>query len=220
VNKTFWADLDQNHLDRVSAAVDPVNEIYVLCYPGAGNVGGTPNRLLLYRWTVDRWSRAEPGPLELVYAGTSQQGYTLEQLDAVAADLGGLPFGLDSVVWTGIARPLFAGFDAAHRLGYFNGPNLPAVVDTAEAQLTPGRRSLLRSLRPLADGGAVTVRIGTRDAPGAPVQFGSAVAPNGLGAAALRSSARYHRARLSIAAGESWTHLQGVEVDAVPEGVR
>ncbi len=225
VDRHFWTDIDQNYLYRVSAAVDPVGKLYVISYPGAGHSGGLPNKALIYNWAIGRWSRAE-ADVELLYPGLSQAGYTLDGLDAISGSLDALPFSLDSAVWSGVGRQLLAGFDPAHRLGYFEGATLNAVVETAEAQLVAGRRALVRAVRPLVEGVAatgagITLQLGTRNTTVEPVIW---TGPRGLdanGICPVRSNARYHRARIGIAAGTTWSHIRGVdEVRARAEGTR
>ena len=221
VDRFFWADIDTNYLTRVTAAVDPVNKIYGISYVGAGSGSNSPNRLLVYHWDTGRWSRVQPGDHEMIYSGASQAGYTLDTLDSISGSLDALPFSLDSVVWTGVARPLFAGFNTAHNLAYFNGSNLAATVDTTEAQLVEGQRALLRSLRPMVDGGSPSISIGTRNRQVDAVSFASAVTINSLGACRGRWRGRYHRARLTIPAAASWSHLYGVdEILAIAGGPR
>jgi hypothetical protein len=220
IDRYFWNDFDQAYSYRVSAAIDPINKLYVLSYPGNGNSGGTPNKLLIYNWALDRWSRAELD-VSAIYAGLSQAGYTLDQLDGVGTDLDALAFSPDSPVWTGVGRLFLAGFDGAHRMGYFNGPNMAATVETAEAQLVPGRRAFVRSLRLAADATAATIQIGTRDRRTDGVSWGPVTAPDAAGRCALRANARYHRARININAGATWAHIHGVdEIELAPEGTR
>ena len=225
VDRHFWSDIDQSYLYRVSAAVDPVGKLYVVSYPGAGHSGGLPNRVLIYNWAIGRWSRAE-ADLELLYPGLSQAGYTLDGLDAVSGSLDALPFSLDSAVWSGVGRPLLAGFDPAHRLGYFEGGTLNAVVETAEAQLFAGRRALVRAVRPLVEGVAttgagITLQLGARDTTVEPVSWTAPRGLDGNGVCPVRSNARYHRARIGLTAGTAWSHIRGVdEVQARPEGTR
>src|SRR5262249_36710365 len=85
VDKWFYADLDQNYLHRISGVVDPINKLFFWSYPGAGNSGGTPNRLLIYNWALQRWSHADV-TAELVFRSLSE-GYTLESLDATGYNL-------------------------------------------------------------------------------------------------------------------------------------
>ncbi len=219
VNRYFWNDVDQNYLQRVTAAVDPVNGLYVISYPGAGNSGGNPNKMLAYCWAIDRWSRAIPGDLDLIFSGATQTGFTLEQLDGINTNVDALPFSLDSPIWTGIARRLVGGFDTSHKMGFFNGPALEATVDSLEANLAPGRFARLRSARPLVDGGAPAMALGTRNRPFDAVTFGAPVAANGIGSCPFNASARYHRGRITLGAGQSWTHILGIDdIDFRPEG--
>jgi hypothetical protein len=219
VNRYFWNDVDQNYLHRVSAAVDPVNALYVISYPGAGNSGGNPNKMLVYAYNLDRWARGAPGDLDMVFSGATQSGFTLEQLDSVSASLDALPFSLDSVVWTGIARRLVGGFDTGHKLGFFNGPALAATVDSTEANLTPGSLARVRSARPLVDGGSPSMALGTRNRPFDAVTFGPTVAANVLGSCPFDISARYHRGRITLPAGQSWNHVMGIDdIDFRAEG--
>ena len=57
VDKTFWADFDETNQFRCSSAIDPVRGLYVFAYPANGS-NGTPNRLLIYNWRTERWTRA------------------------------------------------------------------------------------------------------------------------------------------------------------------
>lgn len=218
VDRFFWNDVNQSHLHRISSAVDPVNKLYVVSYPSAASVDGMPDKLLIYSWQTDRWSRAEQ-PLALLHQGASQASYTLEGLDSVSASLDALPFSLDSRAWTGAGRLLLGGFSTANRAGFFSGQPMAAVVDTGESQLLAGSRALVRAVRPLSDGGTPSVALGFRNRLTDAVQWGPDVAQNDRGACPQRASARYFRARLKIPAGQSWTHLQGIdEIDAAPAG--
>jgi hypothetical protein len=217
IDKTFFADLDQQYLGRVSAAIDPINKLCFWAYPGAGNAAGDPNRLLAYNWSLDRWSLAEV-ETELLLRSLSF-GYSLDGLDAANASLDALPFSLDSRAWTG-GRVLLAGFDGAHRLGYFSGAALAPAVETAEAALGEGRRVVITAARPIVDGGSPAVAIGTRERPMDPVLFGGDVAIDAQGSAPQRASGRHVRARVTLPAGGGFTHISGVEIDTAPEGAR
>jgi hypothetical protein len=216
VDLTFLADLDQAYADRISSAVDPINSVVAWAYPGTENDGGTPNRLILYHWPTGRWARAEV-ETDHLFRGISA-GYSLDGLDSVSGSVDSLPASLDDPLWKGGAL-LLAGVTSAHELGFFTGDPLDATVETGEVQMFPGRRAFVRSIRPFVDGGgAVTVRIGTRNAQGDPVSWGAETALDSLGLAEARSSARFHRARVSVSGG--FTHAFGIETEARPEGIR
>src|ERR1019366_6512986 len=110
VDRYFWTDLDTSNLNRVSSAIDPTNKVYVISYPGAGNNGGTPNKMLVFNYEANRWARATPGDHELIYYGATQASQTLESLDAISTSLDALPFSLDSSIYQGVAVEQLASF--------------------------------------------------------------------------------------------------------------
>ena len=80
VDKTFWRQFDINDANLVSAAIDPLNKLYAIAFPGSGGV----LKIFFYNWVDRRWSEAEVD-LELLVNSTSE-AFTLEGLDAVALD--------------------------------------------------------------------------------------------------------------------------------------
>lgn len=219
VDGWFWSNVNQDHLHRISAAIDPSRKLYILAFPSTESSDGTPDTLLLYNWTIDRWSRAAVD-VAVLCRMMNKLGYTMDSLDADYPDLDAMPLSLDSALLTGSPLAQLAGFGVDNRLAFFEGPNLAAEIDTVEAEITAGRRSFVRSVRPAVDGGGLLVRLGTRDRPNDAVTWQAAVQQNGAGECPQRSAARYHRARVAITAGTQWTHAQGIEIDAAAEGER
>ena len=149
VDRTFWKEFDEANFFRCSSAIDPVRGLYVFAYPANGG-SGTPNRLLIYNWNTEKWSRAVLD-CELVFGGVSQQSYTLEELDAFGT-VETLPYSLDSSFWTGALSLLLFGFDTGHRSGSFSGPTLAG--DGGDGGVQPlgwPRQSLGRARVPAAD---------------------------------------------------------------------
>ncbi len=211
VNSAFWDLIDASNLTRVSAAIDPVNSLYVIAFPDASASAGNPNHLFVYNWAVDRWAHVQPGPLDMMFSAATQSGFTLEGLDAVSASLESLPFSLDSVVWTGVARRLVGGFNTSHALGFFNGSAMAATVDTTEAAPGEGRLVRIRSARPLVDGGTPSLALGVRNRLFDAVSWSNPVAANALGSCPLHAAARYIRGRITVPAAASWRHLIGLD---------
>jgi hypothetical protein len=216
VDKTFYADLDQSYFHRISGAADPINKLLIWAYPGSGHSNGNPNKLIIFNWETGQWSSADTA-CELIYRALST-GYTLEGLDALGYTLDTLPFSLDSRVWTG-GRLILSGFDASHKLGYFNGSTLAATIETGEF---PQSQELMYvdGIRPMVDGGTVTAAVGYRSTPSASISYTSATSAGDDGVCPQRIAARYTRAKVSIAAGGSWTHAMGVEPRLTPDGER
>jgi hypothetical protein len=218
VNRWFWRNIDQSNLARVTSAIDPINGLYAIAFPDSSATNGNPNHILIYCWSLDRWAHIQPGDLDMIYSAAMQSGWTLEQLDQFGT-VEQVPFSLDSAVWAGIANRLIGGFDTTHKLGFFNGANLAATVDTTEAAPGNGRLVRIRSTRPLVDGGTPSIALGTRNMLMDPVAWGSAVAANSNGSCPLHTAARYIRGRITMPAGQSWTHMLGIDdLDFRPEG--
>lgn len=222
IDRTFWKEFDETNQSRCSAAIDPVRSLYIFAYPANGN-NGTPNRLLIYNWTpgVEKWTRATV-TTELIFGGVSQQSYTLEQLDTFGdGTLEGLPYSLDSSFWSGIVSLLLFAFNTSHKSGSFSGAVLAATVETPEVNPGNGKRTVVRSCRPIIDGGTPQVQVGSRETQQDTVAYSLAVGLTDAGMAPLYQSGRYHRFRATLAAGATWSNLQGIDdVDVRPMGVQ
>lgn len=211
IDNTFFNDVDTGNMHRVSAAIDPINKVYSVAYPGSGSSGGAPNRILHYRWAADRWSISEIDTEILLPAQTF--GETLDTLDSFGT-METLPASLDSRIWTGGSMS-FGAFDTAHKLGYFTGANLAATIETGEFD-GQGRRVRVDGLRVIADGGTVTASVGHRDTPQGALAYTTPTSPGTNGVCPQRVDTRYARARVSIAAGGAWSHASKVAVKAGP----
>ncbi|MCK5602534.1 hypothetical protein KAR91_11710 [Candidatus Pacearchaeota archaeon] len=212
VFKTFTDDYDVDYSDRVSIGIDPTSTVIMWSYPSNG-AGGVPDKILIYNWTVDKWAIAELNVEMLVQ--TKAIGYTLEGLDAVSASIDALTHSLDSRVWTGGTLNLGA-FDVLHQLNNFTGSAMNAVFETGERQLIRGSRALVTNIRPIVDGGTVTVAVGKRDLPTGSASFGSAVSVNIAGECPQMKEGRYHKFRVNVTG--DFEHAQGFDVSAVATG--
>jgi hypothetical protein len=219
VDEWFWANVNQEHLHRISATIDPSRKLYMVAFPSVESEDGTPDTLLLYNWTIDRWSRAQMS-LAALCRMMSKLGYSMDSLDADYPSLDDMPLSLDSALLTGSPLAQLAAFTTDHRMAFFEGPNLSSEIDTVEAEITAGRRSFVRSIRPLVDGGEISARLGIRERPNSPVTWLDPVPQDTTGCCPQRAGARYHRARVTIAAGSDWAHAQGIDIAATAEGER
>jgi hypothetical protein len=219
VDKFFLNDVDEQYFDRISSAVDPQAKLIFWTYAGAGNSAGVPNRMLCYNWDVQRWTYIDSLSIEFLYR-TMAGGYTLDQLDAVfGSNMDAFTFSLDSILLAG-GQSQLGGFDTSHRVGSFTGTSIAATVDSAEGQLAAPRRAFVRGVRPITDASTPSVSIGARDRTQDAVTWGPSVAMDALGGCPQRSNARFHRARISMPAAGSWSHVSALDVDAAKEGAR
>jgi hypothetical protein len=219
IDSWFWANVNESHLHRISAGIDSSRKLYLVAFPSANSATGAPDTLLIYNWTIDRWSRAEVG-VDILCRMMNKLGETLDSLDAIYPNLDVMPLSLDSVLLSGSPLAKLGAFGFDKRMAFFEGGNLAAEIDSVEAQATPGGRTFVGAIRPIVDGGSLSVRVGTRERTNDPVAWSMDVAQNAVGSCLIRSSARYHRARLKIAADGRWSHAQGIDVEAVQEGTR
>jgi len=178
---------------------------------------------LIYSPSTDRWSQVVDDVTFIGDAATP--GVTLEGLDALFATLEDVTPSLDSRVWEG-GRQVFSVFSDDHKLAFYEGSNMEALLETTEKDPIEGRRAMVMGCRPLIDGdtGALTTaRVGSRERMAGSVSYGSYAALQASGRVPLRKGGRYHRAGVKVAAGASWSHARGVELgpmDVAPLGLR
>lgn len=217
IYKTFSDDYDSAYWYNVQASADPIRTLVFWAYPGAGNVGGRPNKMIVFNWTANRWA----GPIDITgidFLVTMQTtGYTLEQLDAISTNLDTLPASLDSRLWMGGSLQ-FGAMDSSHKLSTFTGNYLTATFETGERQIKPGGRALVVNTEPLVEGSSASssVAVAGRDTTKATVSFDAAVAANSYGEAPVMNEAKYHRFRVSVADG--FDKAYGIKVMVEPGG--
>lgn len=214
VNKTFYNDVDQNYMYRISAAIDPINHVVMWAYPGSGATDGEPDTIIMYNWSIQRWSYAKV-TTQLIYQSFAQ-GYTLDGLDTLSTSIDDLTFSLDSRAYQGGAL-LMSGFSTNNKLGNFNGSALQATLETVELQHTPGQRTNVTKVRPIVNSNgsvtaSVTLQVGTRDLQTNMTSWSTSANLNTTDSTfSIRENARYHKYRLHIASG--FNHAQGVTVE-------
>lgn len=215
VDNYFLGHVESSQYDLINATVDPAAKLYIVYYASSGQTA--VDSALIYNWEIRRWSRVEQSVGCVVRL--LETGYTLEQLDNISSSIDALPASLDSRRWVGGALQMSA-FNNSNQLCTFGGARQAATLETAEAMLSRPRRTHVSGVRSIVDGGTRTVQLGTRNLPDDSVTWSSAVSPNSrTGVSNFRLDARYHRARVNIAAGGTWEHAQGVDYDAVASGM-
>lgn len=208
----FFDACDPDRLEEVRGVHDAENRVAVWTFPSETAPKGLHDRLLIYNYSVDKWSY---GILttEVLFPDWVR-GMSLEELDQFG-DLDHLPFAsLDMAAFKNGSLGLSA-FDSTHRLSRFSGVALEAVIDTAE---TGGQRMMIHGLRPLVDRGDAQVmpvwRVRQQDVP----RYGQYVRQSRDGVCYQHLSASYAGARVMIPAGEKWRDAVGVELLTEIEG--
>lgn len=219
-DRFFLADLDGDHLDRCSMSVDPDAQRWYALYPGAGNVGGAPNRYLCYDWSLNEASHgeidAELLTRVLAPVATLDTGSDPDDLDASGEP--SLDYRLSRV-----GASVLGAYDHDDTLVEFTGDPLEATFRTDYLDLDPGHWTYFSSVRPLATGCLPHVRAASLEklVKQADVEFGleERVEDEG-GDALVRSNGRYHQLEVRIEAG-GFESFVGIDIeDAVRAGTR
>src|SRR6266436_4300816 len=171
------------------------------------NVGGTTdangeNQVI----TVIDSTHIELQAVPFVHAYT-RGGVIVGPLDAMTLSL-------DS--YSTSVLPALAAFNNSHMLGFFNGSNLGAKLESSEHGNHGQRLMTGWGFRPVTDAPGTFGSIGGRETLQATRVYTAEQASNVAGLMPIRISARYIRGRLRVPAGTSWTYAMGIE----PEGVR
>ena len=213
VDRWLEDELDATYLFRVSSAIDPAKKIYLMSFANGSASSGTPNRILVYHWPTSKFAPLSPGDHEIIYVGATQETYTIDGLDALSGTIDGLPYPVDSRFYAGAGQLLLGAFNSSHQQGFYTGAFLAATIETGDVQLSPGFKSLLRSLRPMIEGTSITTTVTIKHRNRLQVSHttASAVSVNSNGVCPLRVKARYHRAKINTAASDTWTHANGID---------
>lgn len=208
VDRWFGNDIiNPDAVSQITSVADPFNKIVWTIYQGG-------NRFLLgYHWQLDRWC----------YADVTVTGLCPLAMPTLTWDAGSVPIDEDTETFDASPGNLdrFAAFDEQYRLCFFTGANLPATLETADVELTPGHRSWLQELRMLGECNDYTLQSGTMAKRGDVPSFGNPVSPHeSTGICHFRSPGRIHRVRMNISSGAIWRVMSGVEPLFVPEGKR
>lgn len=187
--------------------VDRINRLIVWAFRSQEGIEQF-DRMLLYNYSVNRWSYAEVGTTFI--AESRSLGYTLDGLDTplpLGIDAQSIP--VDSVAYQG-GRLYLAAFTGQNELAEFAGEPLVADIDTFEYDGQGNRRTFLNGVRPIVEGdnASITISLGWRDTLTESPTFTAYESLNRVGEATLRSDARYRRIRTRIAGG--FDHANGL----------
>jgi hypothetical protein len=220
-DETIMGLIDHAYLPTVLGTADPQRKLIVWAFMSNGSAG-LYDKLVVYNWALGRAALCDlvATPLEWVTRSIHDTGYTLEQLDAFGT-LDTLPASLDDPMWAGSPDHIsLSAFNATHELCTFTGPAMAPALETSETQPVPGRRSWVTNTRPITDGGAASIAVGHRERTTDPVVYEAAVPANVIGECPQRVTGRYIRYRMTLPAGETFSHIQGVDVAVRPNSTR
>lgn len=214
VDRTFLLDLDKGHLELFQGAADPRSTRVYWAYRSANGVNpANYDKILGYDYLLDRFF-----PLSVTgeyLLGISQTGLTLENLDAISGSLDALTLSLDS--YATAVQPQIAQFNASHVLGFFNGTNLEATIESSE-QGDDETRMNIKGFRPITDATTVYGSLYYRDTQQTTPVYTSETGLSRLGRFDMMRDTRYSRFKIRIPAAQTWTFAAGIIPDVVGGG--
>lgn len=209
------SEVDRQNLADTRGFLDPFRKVVWVQYPkSTGGYG-----LLGYNFALagrdgkpGRWFMADFSVEEIVSLATA--GVTIGGLQDMFGTVGAIDVPFGSRLLTG-GKPTIGAFTSGHKLAYFTGGNLAATIESADIQLTPGRRSALYEvgLGGEFDPADITIQVGTKGRQGESLSWSSAypMQADSGGQFMTGDDGRYHRVRVTIPADSVWTSHTGIE---------
>jgi hypothetical protein len=205
VNRWFFSRHSREDIANIWAAVSPRRSEVYWAMPG------TPGRVVVYNWVLQRWSTIETDVTGLLTGRTSN--VSIDSLDAIyPSGLDSIPISLDDPSLAG-GNPLLLVVDGSNQLGSLSGTPMQASGTQKNIELTPGRRSRLRSARMVTDATNASVLVNAKLNAGDGESLVSTGSMRSNGKMPLRANGRYFDNQWSIPAGTRWSYVQGCEYE-------
>lgn len=129
----------------------------------------------------------------------------------IGGSLDALPFSLDSISTAALAA--LSAFTSDHKCGFFTGPFMEAVMETAEEDLE-GLLAEVNGIRPLTDASGILCSIGMRMTAQAVVGYSIETALEVDGMCPALVETRYARVKARVPAAAEWSYALGVQPEA------
>ena len=207
-NRWFFSTYAREEIANIWAAIDPRNSLVLWVMPGS------PGRIILYNWVLKRGAVVETDITGLFTGFTANT--SLDAVDALyPGGLEAIPISLDDPTLSG-GNALLLAVNSALEVGTFAGANLEASICVSNAEPSPTRRSRIRTLRPVTDATNATATINAKARAGDAESVVSTASMRSNGRMPCRANGRYNDITMTIPAGETWSYIQGVEVEFEP----
>jgi hypothetical protein len=171
---------------------------------GVTGTGGLPAAINVENVKITAIGGSGPYTITTNVAFTG--GYTSGGM--IAGSLDAMTQSLDS--FAPISAVALSAFTDVHALGFFNGPNLQAILQTSD-QGDDEKRIMVQELRPVTDAAVVYGSVGCRESLQTSLVFSAESLINAQGRCPQRSSTRYARGQMRIPYGTTWSFISGVE---------
>lgn len=220
VDESFAGLYEIVNLDLVSTAIDAQRSTVAW---------STGYRMWLFNWLLagqdgrpGRWTVIDY-PAEIITQRATRAPSLEEQDPAVGSpddDVDGADLDSFDAARFRAGDPVFYVFTEG-MMGSFNGDNMEARIVGRWLERTEGRDARLRRVRPMTDAAdGITVRIDARQRLGDAPRRRDFTTLRESGEMPVRNRGRFIKSRITIAAGEEWSYLQGLDDTASAGGRR
>ncbi|MEZ5935822.1 MAG: hypothetical protein R3F54_28715 [Alphaproteobacteria bacterium] len=203
VDDFLFEAIRNDKLELIESGIDVRGKFLYWTLPGEQDL------TLAYSYAVDEFSLLEGLGVRLFVRSLN----TAKTAESIAASFGGIDnmtLSMDDPIFAGSRVPVFTAFNADNKLGTLNGPTLPAVLRTKEAEIFDDGRAYLQFSRPFIDTDEVSVRPIVRETlQDQPQEKDSSRVI--AGSARHRITARYWALQIETDEGAEWTFAQGIQ---------
>lgn len=211
-DQTFRDSVSPEDYEKLWAAVDPKRSLVLWGVPG------TPGRIWVYNWVLDRASTIEV-PFSGLFAGY-ESSLSLEGVAALYPDLDTMPYSLDDPRFQG-GDPRLYVVDRNNQIGAFSGPNLQATLAIGWQAPSDPNVARMRALWPMSDANSgISARIDARQQMGDPVGVVLSGDLQRSGRIPMRVRGRYMQITVTIDSGTRWSYIQGIDMEIDAGGIR
>jgi hypothetical protein len=205
INRWFFGTFSRADIANIWSAADPRRNEVLWAMPG------NPGLILLYNYVLKRWSYLSLSVSALFNGLTS--GTSIDALDAIyPSGIDSIPLSLDDPSFSG-GNPLLLLVDASNIVGALSGTALQATIGQKNVELTPGRRSRLRAVRPVTDALSASASVNFKMRAGDAESIIATSEMRTNGKMPLRANGRYFDPAFTIPAGQAWSYFQGAEYE-------
>src|SRR5262249_51143212 len=142
LNRWFFGTFSRSDIANIWAAADTRRNEVLWAMPG------NPGLILLYNWVLKRWSYLVLSVSWLLHGRTS--AVLIDALDEIYGNRDAIPLSLDDPSCAG-GNPLVLLVNSSNVIGSLSGTALAATIGQRNIELTPGKRSRVRTIRPVTD---------------------------------------------------------------------
>lgn len=211
VDRTFKDEVPNDQLENLFAAIDPQRKVVIWGVPG------TPGKLWMYNYELDRWTTATLN-IEGLFSGFTSST-DLDALDGDYPNLDAMTVSLEDPRFAGGAPQFYAV--QGNKVGSLSGLPLKATMKTGFGEFAKGRIARIRAIRPVTDcieGQTVTLEMSDRQGDVPVVRVAGALRASGV--MPVRARGRYCKLDWEIAAGSDWEYAQALELEFEAGGER